>query len=169
MTYTFTDHLHNYALWTAARAVQRNFTTTKNICSAIGETDLRRLIDRNEIVTIEQFDNFHRQTADIIIKYLKSIRISSTYGQAAKIIAIYLKTAVVIRDSGLGTIAKIAHPPIDNILLTHLHHKYRNLGLKGVKWTQLTEKQYFDLINKLRTLDFDYFWELEQYWTPIQQ
>lgn len=27
----------------------------------------------------------------------------------------------------------------------------------------------FDLINKLRTLEFGYFWELERYWTPIQK
>lgn len=173
MIYTFSDHLHNYAVWTAARAVQRNFTDTKSIKSAIEETELKGLIDSKEVFTIEQFDNFHRETANKIIQYLKSIdkklESKATYGRAAKIIAIYIKTAIVIRDSGLSILAKIAHPPIDSILLKNAHKRYRDLGLDRTTWTQLTEKEYFDLIKKLRTLNLDYFWKLEQYWTPTRK
>ena len=45
MAYTFTKHIHNYACWTAARAVQRNFTNTQNIVKAIEATDLIRIED----------------------------------------------------------------------------------------------------------------------------
>lgn len=171
MPYTFIDHLHNYAIWAAARAVQRNFTDTKNIKSAIEETELKGLIDLKGAFTVERFDNFHRITANKIIQHLKSIdkklENKASYGRAAKIIAIYIKTIIVIRDSGLSNLAKIAHPPIDRILLTNVHKEYKGLGFNNINWTQLAEDEYFDLISKLRTLTFVYFWELERYWSPV--
>lgn len=170
--YTFNDHLHNYAIWTAARATQRGFTTTKNIKSAIDASGLKELIyskEKKENITIEQFDKLHREITNKIIKCLHDLGIPVKYGQAAKIIAIYLKTAIIIRDSGLSNISRIAHPPIDNILLTHLHKDYPDVVPDGIKWTKIDEKEYFELIDKLRTLDFDYFWELEKYWSPVQK
>lgn len=171
ISYTFADHLHNYAVWTAARAVQRNFTNTKNIKTAIEATDLRNLIDNKKIFTIEDFDNFHRKTANKIISELKSLDKKlpnkATYGRAAKIIAIYIKTTIVIRDSGLSDLAKIAHPPIDRILLSNAGKDYPNFGLNKINWTQLNENKYFELIDKLRTIDLDFFWKLERYWSPL--
>jgi len=168
MNYTFTDHLHNYAVWTAARASQRGFTTTENIKYAIEATGLIGLINKKSRLSIKGFDDFHQKTARIIIRQLKKKGIDTTYGRAAKLIAVYIKTAIVVRDSGKSILAKIAHPPIDNILLTSLNKTNKNLGLSGIKWTQLTEKEYFKLIDKLRTLNLEYFWELERYWTPVQ-
>ncbi len=164
--YNFYDHLHNYAVWTAARAVQRKFTKTKNIKSAIEATDLKELSQNPKSMTIEQFDNFHRITSHIIIEHLNKLGIKASYGQAAKIIAIYLKTSLVIQDSGQSQISKIAHPPIDNILLTNLNRNFPSLGLKGIRWTQLSEENYFSLIGKLRSLNLDSFWKLEKYWQP---
>lgn len=169
MEYTFSDHLHNYAVWTAARAVQREFTNTFNIKSAIEATGLRNLISwNNDEMTADLFDAFHRETANMMIDFFNDIEVRASYGQAAKIIAIYLKTSVIIRDSGLGNISKIAHPPVDNILLTQLHRQYPYLVDAGVKWTQLDESNYFRLIHNLRQLNFEYFWEIEKYWTPAQ-
>lgn len=172
MAYTFTEHLHNYAVWTAARAVSRNFTDTRNIKSAIEKTDLKGLIENKQDFSIDSFDIFHRKTANIIINYFKSVdnnlENKATYGRAAKIIAIYIKTIAVVRDSGISNLAKIAHPPIDSILLTNASKVYKEFGLNKTKWTKLTEVEYFELINKFRTIQFDYFWELEQYWSPIQ-
>jgi len=168
MNYTFTDHLHNYAVWTAARASQRGFTTTDKIKFAIEATDLKGLINEKGQTSIKDFDNFHKKTGRTIIRQLKSKGIDTTYGRAAKIIAVYIKTAIVIRDSGKSILAKIAHPPIDNILLTSLNKTSKNLGLSGLRWTLLTEKEYFELIAKLRTLNLESFLELERYWTPVQ-
>jgi hypothetical protein len=167
MDYTFKDHLHNYACWTAARAVQRNFTTTKKIAKAIGTTDLMR-IDELNISSAEEYDAFHRICCNQIIMYFKSkFNIDATYGRAAKIVAIYLKTSVIIRNSGKGTLASIIHPPIDRILLTNLHKEKENkkLGFDKINWTELKEDSYFELISKLRILKSDKFWELEEYWS----
>jgi hypothetical protein len=169
MGYSFTDHLHNFAVWTAARATQRGFTTTLNIQAAINQTDLKNLINNDGFVTSQQFDDFHIKNAEKIIDCLKNKGVSASYGQAAKIIAIYIKTSKVIRDSGLSNLSKIAHPPIDHILLENLNKKFSSLRLSGIKWTQLNRDQYFELINKLRKLDYKNFWELEQYWTPVQK
>lgn len=164
MSYTINDHIHNYAIWTAARAVQRGFAETKIIKEAIECTSLKKLIDNNEFVTNEQFDIFHKKTAHEIIYSLtdkgERIKNKATYGRAAKMIAIYIKTAVIIRDSQ-SMLSKLAHPPIDSILL-------HNLGIKGINWTTLSEDEYFKLICKLRSLSFEYFWELEKYWSPIR-
>lgn len=168
MTYTIIDHIHNYAVWTAARSVQRNFTDTKTIKSAIDQTNLKTFIETKKELTKDQFDSFHQETARTIIYFLNSLGIQTSFGRAAKIIAIYLKTSVIIRDSGSSCISKIAHPPIDNILLTSLNKEYPSLGLKGIKWTQLKEEDYYELINKLRTLNLAYFWEIEKHWIPVQ-
>lgn len=168
MSYSFADHLHNYSVWTSARAVQRGFTTTENIKSAIDNTQLRKLVEVGGVKTLVEFDNFHRSTAKIIIQHLTEMNIPTSYGRAAKIIAVYLKTSVVIRDSGESILSKIIHPPIDNILLTNLAKENKGMGLENIKWTQLSEKEYFELMRKLQTIHHDSFWKLEKYWTPIQ-
>lgn len=172
MEYLFNDHLHNYAVWTAARAVQRGFSAkTKTIKDAIERANLKLLIANNEEFTAESFDLYHRKTAKIIIDSLsksdKKLENTASYGRAAKIIAIYIKTAIIIRDSGRSNLARIAHPPIDNILLKNLHKQFNYLQLNNIKWTTLNEYQYFTIIGKQRRLNFDSFWKIEQYWTPI--
>jgi len=72
MAYTFIDHLHNYAIWTAARASQRGFTTTNNIRAAIEMTGLKDFSIKKRKVSSKDFDIFHRKTARIIIDTLSS-------------------------------------------------------------------------------------------------
>ena len=168
MSYTFSDHLHNFSVWTAARAVQRAYTTTKNIKAAIDKTELAQLALKCDIKTSDEFDIFHRKTSKILIEYLSGIGIYTSYGRAAKIIAIYLKTSIIIKYSGESDLSKIIHPPIDNILLTNLSKSNKHLNVSNIKWTQLSEDEYFELIKRLRSLHFNGFWELEKYWSPIQ-
>lgn len=166
--YSFNEHLHNYSVWTSARAVQRGFTTTKNIKEAIENTELQQFAELRKCNNSDEFDMFHKKTAINLINNLKEKGIETTYGRAAKIIAIYLKTCIVIRDSGISEFSKIIHPPIDNILLTNLSNEYKHLDIINIRWTQLNEIKYFELIAKLRSLQYEYFWEIEKFWTPIQ-
>ncbi len=167
MKYKFSEHLHNYSVWTAARASQRGWKNAKTplIKEAIDNSDLKILHTLKEINSPEKFDNFHRVTATKIINSLSLRDIKASYGRAAKIIAIYLKTSIIISELGEGLFSEIIHPPIDDILLKNLNKANKTLGLRGVKWTKLTEKDYFEIIKKLRTLEFENFWELEKYWT----
>jgi hypothetical protein len=164
MSYSFAKHLHNYACWTAARAVQRNFTTTNKIIKAIESSDLVK-VEELQIETADEYDRFHKVCCNQIIDFFKNqLNTTASYGRAAKIIAIYLKTAVVIRYSGEGKLARIAHPPIDRILLTNLYKKHPELSVDKTTWTKLDEQSYFDLISKIRNLQLSSFWELEKYW-----
>lgn len=149
----FNEHIHRFAIWTSSRAVQRGFKAkTKAIKVAIEKTELQSLINNKN--GINDFDSFHKKTCNIIIKDL-----NTTYGRAAKIVAIYIKTTVVLRDNGTSPLANKAHPPIDKILLG-------NLKIKG-SWTKLNEEEYFTIINNLRNEYPQYkdcFWKIEKYW-----
>ncbi|QCK16238.1 hypothetical protein [Mangrovivirga cuniculi] len=164
--YSFEEHVHRYACWTAARAAQRSFTNSENIKNAIEATDLRKVINSKESFTEENFDIQHKIWANGIINHLKSLGIDEdkvTYGRAAKIINIYIKTAVVLRDPYCN-LSKIAHPPIDRILLQNIHKENNQYGFDKASWTSFDEQEYFDVIEKLRKLEFDYLWKLERFW-----
>jgi hypothetical protein len=162
-TYDFTEHLHRYAVWTAARAAQRGFTTTKNIKQAIDATSLKELIHKPEIA-VGDFDGYHRECAKALISAFKKMKVDATYGRAAKIIAIYIKTAVILPNKGKSELSKIAHPPIDRILLKNVLPK----GDKIPNWTELDQKEYFELLKKIRAKikaeEMDANWKLEVYW-----
>ena len=168
MKYTFNDHLHNYAVWTAARAVQRSFVKTAIIKEAIENSGLPAVISRNDITTSDEFDNFHdRCCREILNFFIKHSIKGASYGRAAKIVSIYIKTSIVIRDSGKSRLAIIAHPPIDNILLKNLDKKMKK-GFSKLRWTQLDRQAYLGLIEELRVITPGEFWKLEQYWIPDQ-
>lgn len=171
MSYSFNEHLHRYSVWTAARAVQRGFVKTALIEGAIEEAKLRTIASSNDINDKTTFDKLHNERCGLIIDYFKENRVieeKATYGRAAKIIAIYLKTSVVLPSSGTSPLAKIVHPPIDSILLTNVAKKLKGLfsdfGQK--RWTQFDKGEYFDVIDSLRTIKLDGFWKIEEFWSP---
>lgn len=169
-TYLFQDYIHDYAVWTAARAVQRNFTTTQKIKFAIDKSNLREFGEVRKCVSIGEFNEFHRLCAKRIIEAFEELSVSNvTYGKAAKIIAIYLKTAVIIPMSGQGDISRFIHPPIDRILLTNISREHRIKKLCEKGWTSLTEDEYWELYGRIRQEGFLFDWTLEKYWHPEQE
>ena len=115
MTYNFNEHKHRYAICTAARAVQRSFTTTENIKEAIDATSLRLFCESNEPVLQEEFDNHHKLWCRSIKTTIENKGIPCSYGRAAKIVAIYLKTSVILPTMGNNKKSFVIHPPIDSI------------------------------------------------------
>lgn len=94
-----------------------------------------------------------------------------TYGRAAKLVAVYLKSMIVLGPDGPSSLASIAHPPIDRILLRNLAssdvtspHKS---NWRTTTWTTLDEQSYYALISQLRGVlaKSEPFWKLEKYWT----
>ena len=69
MNNKFDDYLHDYAVWTAARATQRGFVKMEFISRAINCTGLKDFVHSPEITTPEEFDDFHKTTCQAIIKY----------------------------------------------------------------------------------------------------
>jgi hypothetical protein len=171
-------HRHNFSAWAAARAAQRRWRGAKvpKIVSAIERSGLESAVadTKSYPLTSEDFDSFHRRYAKEIISLLRAQGVASvTYGRAAKIIAIYLKSMVVIGPLWDTPFARVIHPPLDQILLCGLASrdglpKGLQRKCKTVKWTKLSEDEYFDLIQAFRqaSLDEPAFWMLEQYWKP---
>jgi len=125
-------------------------------------------------LTSEDFDSFHRHYAREIISLLRAEGVASvTYGRAAKIIAIYLKSMVVIGPLWDTRFARVIHPPLDGTLLDGLARRDDlpnglQRKCKAAKWTKLSEDDYFDLIQGFRQADLDKpaFWRLEEHWKP---
>jgi hypothetical protein len=168
--YDFNEHKHRYAVWTAARAVQRSFTNTANIKHAIEGTTLRQFAESNKPVIQDQFDKLHREWCNAIINHFSSSEIECSYGRAAKIVAIYLKTSVIHPNLGEGAICSVIHPPIDSILLTSLSQGKDSLkDLCKKRWTGFREVAYWDLVHRLRNEYKGFDWRLEEYWRPEKE
>jgi hypothetical protein len=155
--YTIDEHKHIYAVWTAARAVQRSFTgaTRVKIDKAINDSGLR------EPWPEVPYDDLHRRWARSIMQSL-----NCSYGRAAKIIAVYLKTTVVMAE---GQMAEVVHPPIDGQLLLALsrdtqYAKKDRPHWRTLAWTKLDETGYWSLIESLRRNGLEINWRLERYW-----
>ncbi len=177
MPYDEFTHKHNFAVWAAARAAQRGFTTVDNLKNALCECGVKEYVMPGKSRKEDQleYDRMHKQWCDRIIDFLEESGVANvTYGRAAKLIGVYIKSMVVMPalDSG---IAKIAHPPVDRILLQNLskdeqiEHPRKKEWFK-IAWTQLNETDYFQLIDQLReVVGSEPFWKLEEYWTVTNE
>ncbi len=174
LTYNIETHKHNFAVWTAARAVQRNFTNSKTIATAIQKSQLHSKVRELEMKNISEadFDIWHRDIAKEILKAIpiKEKDIREPYGRAAKIIAIYIKTYHILGNPN-SSLSSVAHPPVDRILLSGLFKKnkeFTKLDVSDTAWTNLTENAYFEVINELRIIqkkmEYEYFWMIESDW-----
>ena len=140
--YNFDQHRHNFAVWTAARSVQRGFTTTNNIANAIERSGLRNFVETFNGIGKTQFEDFHIKCAQKISTTLENEK--CTYGIASKIIAVYLKTALVIPSKGED--CENIHPPFYRILLTNLKKINELKDYTYKPWTKLDKIEYWVLI-----------------------
>lgn len=175
-TYCLLTHRHNFAVWAAARAAQRGFTSVAILKAALESSGLPgEISDSSKWPECpEQFDVFHRLFCTKIMDQLRTTKVGNvTYGRAAKLVAIYLKAMIVCSEHDGAAFAKVIHPPIDRVLLHNLSRDdsfdrqlRRHWG--NVTWTSLSESEYFKLIGQFRKsgLDTPAFWMLERYWNP---
>jgi len=176
MSYDLDEHRHRFAVWAAARAAQRGFTTVGNLRGAIESTDMRKSLSLP--VTLEssaaQFDKLHEGWCAAIQAFLSDRKIpEASYGRAAKLVAVYLKSRIVLGDASNTPLGRNAHPPIDRILLHALAsaeevkspHKR---AWTQTNWTELDGPAYRELIGQLRAVvpAGAPFWSIEKYWQP---
>jgi len=168
MDYDAAEHIHRYAVWTAARA-QRAFLTNELINDAINKVRLKEEcqdLKNWNTITVSEFDNWHSRKCNELVNILKFIKSGEVYfGRSAKIVNIYLKTSVVIGGCATDcSLTNIIHPPIDKILLTNLISKDKISGkyLK-VAWTKMGEEIYKEIIKEIRE-EFPALWKVEEYW-----
>ncbi len=175
MTYDLFEHRHRFSVWAAARATQRGFTTVENLRAALESCGIADFLRNPEGLTTDQqaFEEQHKICCRSIMDFLKNRNIDrATYGRAAKLVAVYLKSMVIIGPNANTSLAAVAHPPIDRILLKNLSrapeiespHKKR---WREINWTELDEKSYYEHISQLRGClrSNEPFWSLERFWT----
>src|SRR5260221_14533455 len=99
MSYTAEEHIHRYAVWTAARA-QRAFMTNENIKKAIDKIKLKEEVIRFKTslsINSIEFNDWHTKKCNELKDILSEIKNQKvSFGRAAKIINVYLKTSIVI-------------------------------------------------------------------------
>jgi len=173
--YTIQEHRHRFACWAAARAAQRGFAKTQVLVDALEATELPALVRRRSRWprTARAFETIHRRCCRSIQKSLRSNGIDTSFGRAAKLVAIYLKATIVLEYAD-SAFASVVHPPFDALLLQQLAKtasappKTRAYW-RRIRWTQLDEGEYYALVTSLRPLVADTpFWMLEQHWNPAR-
>lgn len=166
--YTIQEHMHRFALWISARAAQRGVKmfTIENLNLLFEKINFRTEIDLaiERIKTSNEFKNFHIEMCN---KMIENASFKLTYGRASKIIAMYFKTISINQNTSNGLLSQLIHPPIDAILLNAIGDENISLKvLKKIKWTQLSQKKYWELIDLLKNNNLPINWELESYWHP---
>ncbi len=176
VTYDLPEHAHRFAVWAAARAAQRglkDFSITR-IRAAIEVSGIREIVaDQSRWpTTAAEVDALHRRWARLMLRRFEQDGLKQvTYGRCALLIAVYLKTSVVLPRPE-HPFAALAHPPIDRKVLAALvaESRFRRDArtIWRSNWTELDEAAYFRLIGSLRNeeLDRPAFWTLEDYWQP---
>jgi hypothetical protein len=178
MGYTLLDHRHRFSVWAAARAAQRGLKGGKVdvLRDALEQSGVVEFARANiRILDREGFDNEHRGWCRSIVKFLQCRDVSASFGRAAKLIAIYLKTMIILDGNIETECVRVIHPPIDGILLRNLYkasdvQSPHKATWKSLKWTALGEREYYGLIEQLRmcTKASEPFWTLERYWTVTE-
>lgn len=143
------------------------------------EAELRKLFKFNP--DAEAFDHWHSIMVQKIGEALDKQGLASdgiTYGRLAKIIAIYIKTVYIAANPN-SALTRVAHPPIDSILLRNVKAEEKKkangvsypVGL-GVYWSKFCKLQYQTAVDYLREVNGNTgdkaFWEIEAFWKAAE-
>jgi hypothetical protein len=174
--YSMFEHRHRFAAWAAARAAQRSWKGGANsvLVAALHDHGPRELLAGDAALwpdTAARYDASHRQWCEDMIAGLATKGVEATYGRAAKLVAIYMKAMVVTGPHAESELAKVLHPPIDDILTnalakcTGFSTDHRRLW-RRCKWTKLDLRSYFEIIEAMRAegLNQPRFWAVERFW-----
>lgn len=164
--YNYEEHLHRYAIWTAARAQRGIFASTEIIKKAITKINLKEEAFKLSPETSgKDFDTWHFKITNQLMDILKNDQKDVEFGRAAKIINIYLKTTLVIPNCDKESeLLKNIHPPIDSILIKNLivNNKLSSIYRK-TRWSKMKKEEYAEIINELKHY-FNILWKSEAYW-----
>lgn len=175
MPYKINEHRHRFSVWAAARAAQRGFSNVDILRKALEACGVVEFLDTANLddIDVTRFDKLHRQWCMKVVGFLEEASVPNvTFGRAAKLVAMYVKSVVVLGPGSNTAFARIAHPPIDGILLgklaaaTDVNSQHKREWAK-IKWTKLNDEKYYELIRQLRQAlsPAEPFWKLERFWT----
>lgn len=154
------DLLHNFACWAASRAIQvPGVKSGKSLDLKIilEDAGIKRYCKNPYLLRKKKYKTIHNELINKIINNRKrKWPKENCYGLAAKLVAMYMKCAVILPnincDNLKCTIVKI-YPPIDSESL-------KKLEIKDIKWTKSSKDDYeiiFKVLNSFceeNNLDF---------------
>ena len=143
------------------------FASIELIEQAICATNLKEFAESSTLITQEDFDQLQKSWCHTLIHFFCDIN-NCSYGRAAKIVAIYLKTSVVLPEKCTSQRYSFIHPPIDNRVLTSLSKKEGLEKLKKETWTKFDEEKYWYIVQKVRSVCNFFHWGIESGWTPSE-
>jgi hypothetical protein len=163
---------HDFAVWAGARASQRGFTTVEILKDALETSGVMLFASNPNIISNQvEFEKAHLIWCQNICKFLDNKDISNvSFGRAAKLIAVYLKSMVVIPNMDSPQ-ASFIHPPVDRILLQNLSKlnkipRDHQMLLSRSSWTKFNLTEYIKIIAIIDTyLNGKPLWQIEEYWT----
>jgi hypothetical protein len=173
MNYELFEHRHRFAAWAAARAAQRAFAEVGVMRCALEASAIVDYLRHSAAAHVDEdtFNRLHQSWCTDVLVFLRDRGLhNATYGRAAKLVAVYLKSMVVVGPQGHSELSRVAHPPIDRLLLQNLARAHRDdpraRRWLRTNWTQLDETSYYRLITELRALlpRREPFWKLEEHW-----
>ena len=174
--YDIFEHRHRFSAWAAARAAQRGLTSVEILSQALDDSTIKPFVRDHfeDKITAEEFRELHRKWCKKIVRSLERNGVKDVpFGRAAKLVGVYLKSMIVVGPHSETALAKVAHPPVDRLLLQELARHVmgeRRKTFRKTAWTELNEDDYYELIRQLRqeVPESDPFWHLERHWKGPQ-
>lgn len=173
LPYDIHEHQHRFAAWAAASAaatIRRPFRVKTGVAWLVS-VGLNAELRIQQLPTTESdFDEWHREMRQRLVEASQS---RLTHGQAAKLINCYLKARFINIFSTELKSTRVAHPPIDALLLLDILHAnlltgddeciIRDLQMAG--WSNWSSDRYEQAIDILRSIDRTQpFWMIEKHW-----
>ena len=150
-TYGMQEHRLRYAAWTCSRAIARGTVGAKmgNVYRTIVAADLETAL-ATHFASHTEFDKWHPRMVQAVIKAAKKNGMALTFGQGAKLLAIYIKTLYIIPGQRKDLL-QYAHPPVDRILLKNALTKGERSNPENLAWTHFDKKRYYDAFKKVES------------------
>lgn len=184
MPYSIHEHKHRFAAWAASTAAsvkgcRFKVKQGKKILEGANLHDSVK--ELSDLPDPDEFDKWHKSMTKTIREEASKHNdkhgqpLSFSYGVAAKLLNMYLKSIFVCTENHNHEKVKAIHPPIDNPLLDKLteidFHKSKSLwgSARNKGWSKLSETEYMCLIRCIREgLGGKGLWEIEEFWRGYQ-
>lgn len=171
--YTIDEHIHRFAVWTAARAASVSRFSNTEIEQFISESKLReevKIIRSNSSYSKEEYKTWFVAQVTNVLNFMnaytqpKGKKRKISFGIAAKVVSIYIKTVEVIPTKGESILSKFAFPPIDSILLKTIK-ELKDVDVKRTTWSEMDENTFMETLDILiGVMGNNSYWSLEYYW-----
>jgi hypothetical protein len=168
--YDMREHRLRYVAWTCARAIARGTVGAKvgNVYRTIISAELESAL-KKRFTSHRDYDKWHPKTVEAVIQAAKKNGMALTFGQGAKLLAIYIKTLYIIPGQRKDLL-KHAHPPVDRILLMNALPKRERSNPGYLAWTHFDKKRYNDAFKKVEfKCCIGERWTIEKFWHPHQK